>query len=125
MQLVTALVALLHFLSHALTVAERNYPVYERELLAMVLALPAWRHHLQGSIYCNSDRSMPDEETKKHIMSHDQDRGRLVCLQRFLSTFNLQINYIPDTLNVIAGALSRRPDLRSLLLATVAASREI
>jgi hypothetical protein len=46
------------FLSHALSPAERKYPVYEKELLAMVIALRTWRHYLQGSefsVYCSTD----------------------------------------------------------------------
>jgi hypothetical protein len=108
------------FLSHALSPAERKYPVYEKELLAMIIALRTWRHHLQGSefsVYCNTDH-----KTLQHFMSHDQDRGMLVRWQQFLSTFNLQINHIPGKENVIANALSRRPDPRCLLLATAASS---
>ena len=34
------------FYSHQLNPAERRYPVHERELLAIVLALITWRHYL-------------------------------------------------------------------------------
>ena len=37
------------FFSHKLSDAERKYPVHERELLAIVLALRKWRHLLFGS----------------------------------------------------------------------------
>src|SRR5258708_19487728 len=37
------------YLSHALTPTEQNYQVYDRELLAIVAALKAWRHILHGS----------------------------------------------------------------------------
>ena len=37
------------FFSHSLSPAERNYETYERELLAIVLALRTWRHYLEGS----------------------------------------------------------------------------
>jgi hypothetical protein len=86
----------------------------------MFIALRTWRHHLQRSefsVYCNTDH-----KPLQHFMSHDQDRGRLVRWQQFLSTFNLQINHIPGKENVIADALSRRPDLRCLILATAASS---
>lgn len=36
------------FLSRKLNSAERNYPVHEKELLAIVHACRQWRHHLQG-----------------------------------------------------------------------------
>src|SRR5258707_14224321 len=37
------------YLSHALTLTEQNYQVYNRELLAIVAALKACRHILHGS----------------------------------------------------------------------------
>jgi hypothetical protein len=36
------------FLSKKMTPAERNYPVHEQELLAILNALKAWRHYLGG-----------------------------------------------------------------------------
>jgi hypothetical protein len=36
------------FLSKKMTKAERNYPVHEQELLAILNALKAWRHYLGG-----------------------------------------------------------------------------
>jgi hypothetical protein len=52
-------------------------------------------------------------------MSNEQDRGRLVRWQQYMSTFNLQISHIPGKGSVVADALLRRPDLRRLLLATL------
>jgi reverse transcriptase-like protein len=37
------------FLSKTLTPAERNYEIYDRELLAIIRALDEWRHYIQGS----------------------------------------------------------------------------
>ncbi|SJL07041.1 uncharacterized protein ARMOST_10384 [Armillaria ostoyae] len=37
------------FLSKALTVTERNYEIYDKELLAIMLALDEWRHYLMGA----------------------------------------------------------------------------
>lgn len=36
------------FLSKTLNVAERNYDIYDKELLAVVRALDEWRHYLEG-----------------------------------------------------------------------------
>lgn len=36
------------YLSKSFTAAERNYEIYDRELLAICRALEAWRHYLQG-----------------------------------------------------------------------------
>lgn len=37
------------FLSKALSQTERNYEIYDRELLAVIRALDEWRHFLQGA----------------------------------------------------------------------------
>ena len=37
------------FLSKALTATERNYEIYDKELLAIMLALEEWRHYLMGA----------------------------------------------------------------------------
>ena len=37
------------FISKTLSPAERNYEIYDRELLAIIQALEEWRHYIQGS----------------------------------------------------------------------------
>lgn len=37
------------YISHSLNDAERNYEIYDRELLGIVRALKSWRHYLEGS----------------------------------------------------------------------------
>ena len=37
------------FISKTLSPAERNYEIYDRELLAIIRALKEWRHYIQGS----------------------------------------------------------------------------
>ncbi len=37
------------FLSKSLSVTERNYEIYNKELLAIMLALEEWRHYLMGA----------------------------------------------------------------------------
>jgi hypothetical protein len=51
--------------SPQLNSAERRYPVHERELLAIVLALRTWRHYLYGSefkVICQTDQIRPVKE---------------------------------------------------------------
>ncbi len=47
------------FLSKSLTVTEQNYEIYDKELLAIMLALDEWRHYPNGSGsgFRNLDRS--------------------------------------------------------------------
>ncbi len=37
------------FLSKSLLVMERNYEIYDKELLAIMLTLEEWRHYLMGA----------------------------------------------------------------------------
>ena len=37
------------FLSKTLSAAERNYDIFDCELLAMIHALTEWKHYLQGT----------------------------------------------------------------------------
>jgi RNase H-like domain found in reverse transcriptase len=39
------------FISHTLTLTERNYQIYNRELKAIVKALQEWQHLLLGSLH--------------------------------------------------------------------------
>jgi hypothetical protein len=102
------------FFSHTLSLAERKYPVHERELLAIVLALRTWRVHLYGSeftVHCQTDH-----RPLHHFMTQSNLSARQVRWQTFLSEYNLQVAYIPGSANVFADGLSRRPDLRLMLV---------
>ena len=37
------------FISKTFSETERNYKIYDRELLAIIRALEEWRHYIQGS----------------------------------------------------------------------------
>jgi len=37
------------FYSRSLTTAEANYTIYDKELLAIIVAFDVWRHHLEGA----------------------------------------------------------------------------
>jgi len=37
------------FISKTFSLAEQNYEIYDRELLAIIWALEEWRHYIQGS----------------------------------------------------------------------------
>jgi len=37
------------YISHSFDATQRNYEIYNRELMGIVQALETWRHYLQGS----------------------------------------------------------------------------
>jgi len=106
------------FFSHSLNPAKRNYETYERELLAIVLALRTWRHYLEGSEF--TVECYTDHRPLVSFMLHQQDRGRLVRWQQFLTAFNLRVHHVAGKANIFADGLSRRPHLRIMLTSAAA-----
>src|ERR1700683_4860513 len=86
--------------------AERNYPVHEKEMLAIIRALKKWRSDLLGipiMIYTDH-RTLQNFDTQRDL-SRQQLRW-----QEFLSHYDMTIVYIPGEDNTVADALSRVPD---------------
>jgi hypothetical protein len=86
--------------------AERNYPVHEQELLAVMHALREWRHYLHGTKFkvVTDHRSLQYLQTQPHLST------RQVRWSEFLQQFDYEISYRPGKENILADALSRRPD---------------
>jgi hypothetical protein len=96
------------YYSKTLSVAERNYDVYDLELLAIVNALDHWRSYLAGSphkIIIYSDHQNLLYWKEPHKISRRVAREVLM-----LSEYNFEIRHIKGTANGRADALSRRPD---------------
>jgi hypothetical protein len=99
---------LIAYYSKTLSAAERNYDVYDLELLAIVNALDHWRPYLAGSphkIIIYSDHQNLLYWKEPHKISRRVAREVLM-----LSEYNFEIRHIKGTSNGRADALSRRPD---------------
>lgn len=104
--------------SRKLNSAECNYPAHEREMLAIIDAVNQWEHYLTSvpiQIYT-------DHESLKyyHSMRSTPASKRQARWVAALQPFNLTIDYIKGKANVVADALSRRPDFASLGAVSVA-----
>ncbi|KAL5526401.1 hypothetical protein ACEPAF_8124 [Sanghuangporus sanghuang] len=88
--------------------AENNYPVMDKELLAIVKALSNWRHHLEGAKH--EIRVVSDQANLRYFMGARKLSGRQARWATFLSRFRFRIEYRPGTKNSRADALSQRPD---------------
>src|SRR6202522_3846523 len=84
---------------------ELNYPVHEKELLAMIRALKKWRSDLIGSpFYVFTDhKTLENFDTQKDL-SRRQARW-----MEFLSQYDTQFVYVRGDRNSVADALSRHP----------------
>jgi hypothetical protein len=83
--------------------AERNYPVHEKELLAIIRALKKWRSDLLGmNFFVYTDhRTLQNFDTQRDLSR------RQLRWQEFLSQYDMAIVYIPGKANSVADALSR------------------
>ena len=86
--------------------AEKNYPVHEQELLAIICALREWRHYLHGSKFT----IITDHKSLKYIDTQPNLSSRQARWSEFLSEFEYDIIYKEGKDNVVADALSRRSD---------------
>jgi hypothetical protein len=96
------------FMSKSFTDVERNYEVYDKEMLAIVRALEEWRHFIQGV------------EEKVDVYTDHRNLGYFRTTQRlnqrqawwslFLSQFHFTLIHCPGKLMGKPDALSRRAD---------------
>lgn len=83
--------------------AELNYPVHEKELLAIVRALKKWRSDLIGmpvTVYTDH-RTLENFDTQKDLSR------RQLRWQEYMAQYDLAITYIRGEDNTVADALSR------------------
>ena len=88
-----------------LSSAEKNYPVHDKEMLALVDTLKEWRHYLLGVavlVYTNNS-------TLSYLQKNLKPSPRQVRWLEKLQRYDFIISHIPGRSNVAADALSRYP----------------
>jgi hypothetical protein len=94
------------FHSRKLNSAERNYSVHEREMLALVECVKTWSHYVGGT----TTQVQTDHKSLEHFWHQPKLPGRQTRWMEALQHHNVDIVYIKGESNVVADALSRRPD---------------
>ena len=85
--------------------AELNYPVHEKELLAIIRALHKWRANLLRSFFT----VFMDHKMLENFNTQKDLSQRQACWMEFLSQFDFKIMYVKGEDNTVANALSHYP----------------
>ena len=96
------------FYSHKLHGAELNYPIYDKEFLAIVNSFKEFRHYLLGGKH--KVKVYTDHKNITHFATTQQLSGRQLRYAEYLSEFDYVIIHKKGTENGRADAISRRAD---------------
>jgi hypothetical protein len=98
--------------SRKLSSAEVNYPVHEKEHLAIVYALTKWRTYLHGTK--EPFTVITDHQSLKYLDTKGTLSSRQARWAEKMAEFNFDIRYKKGQLHVAPDAISRRPDYQVL-----------
>ena len=96
------------YMSHSMTPPEWNYPIHDKEMLAIIKATKAWRHYLETTPYAfeiHTDHNNLLYFTKSQNLRKWQARW-----QQWMMRFSYQLIYKKGSQMHIADPLSRRSD---------------
>ena len=96
------------FLSKLLNEIERNYEIYDKEMLAIVRGLEAWRHLLEGAQF--KFEIWTDHKNLEYFMKVQKLNRRQARWALYLSWFDFTLKYVAGSKMGKADRLSRRAD---------------
>ena len=96
------------FYSKGMAPAERNYEIYDKELLAIIRALEEWRHYLEGADY--KITILSDHQNLQYFATSRTLTRRQARWSLFLTRFDFEIKHRPGRLGGKPDILSRRVD---------------
>uniref|UniRef100_A0A0W0FZY0 Reverse transcriptase-rnase h-integrase n=1 Tax=Moniliophthora roreri TaxID=221103 RepID=A0A0W0FZY0_MONRR len=94
------------YLSKSFSPTERNYEIYDRELLAIYQALMEWHHYLMGGKF--KIMVLLDHKNLTYFWTAQKLNRRQARWSLFLSEFDLGLVHVPGKSISQADALSRR-----------------
>lgn len=108
------------YFSRILTLAQRNYSICEKELLAVLLAVQSFRPYLYGTAFT----VVTDHSALKWLSKLNNPTGRLARWASLLSQYDMNIVHRKGTSNVVPDALSRIPAVAAICLDTFDVSKD-
>ena len=99
---------LVAYISKLLNETERNYEIYNKEMLAVIRCLEAWRHFLEGTK--GKFEVWTDHKNLKYFMSNQKLNYRQAQWALYLSRFDFVLKHIAGSKIGKVDGLSRRPD---------------
>lgn len=89
--------------------AELNYPVHEKELLAIKEALRTWNEYISNS---TTTTIITDHESLQYLSTTKTPSKRLARWVEEFAEYSLDIKYRKGSEAIVPDAISRRPDLQ-------------
>ena len=99
---------LVAFLSKSLNETERNYKIHDKEMLAIIRGLEAWRHLSERAQF--KFEIWTDHKNLEYFMKVQKLNRRQARWALYLSRFNFTLKHVPGMRMGKADGLSRRPD---------------
>ena len=99
---------LVTYISKSLNETERNYKIYNKELLAVIRCLEVWRHFLEESR--SKFKVWTDHKNLEYFMSNQKLNCQQAQWALYLSRFDFVLKHIIGSKMGNANGLSRRPD---------------
>ena len=96
------------FLSKSLNEMERNYEIHDKEMLAIIRGLEAWRHLLEGAQ--SKFEIWTDHKNLEYFMKAQKLNRRQARWALYLSRFDFTLKHVAGTKMEKADGLSRRSD---------------
>ena len=96
------------FISKSLNATEQNYKIHNKEMLAVIRCLEAWRHYLERAKI--KFEIWTDHKNLQYFMMSQKLNCRQARWALYLSQFNFALKHIPGKSIEKADGLSRRPD---------------
>jgi len=96
------------FISKSLSDTERNYEIHDKEMLAVVRCLEAWRHFLERAAV--KFEIWTDYKNLEYFMKAQKLNQRQARWALYLSRFDFMLKHVPGSKMGKADSLSRRLD---------------